>query len=213
MNRCPKCGAALEWKTRRDTTRFLSHPHGGCHEYIRSKLENRCNLFEQNFNTPKTCNENCKKPIFCFETKIGSTSNKIYFDTRGPSWIKHDCNVGQNQIGHAIEYKPLVFENFVSCNFALPHSKIHFLGFEVRVEKDQPLQLIVLNLNKQADKVRFIYQLHQPFSYKEIDSRNWVLNTYEERWQSEGLLYLPQETNCWKINLAKENKDQLLINF
>ena len=201
MNECPECGASCEWKTNSHSTKFLLHPKGGCHEYIDAKLKNRCNLFDQDFSTPRACKEDCDSQIYCFETQIGSTRNKIYFDTSGPPWIKHDCKIKPTLVAKVVEYKPCVIGLYVSCNFSTPFEKQHYLGFQIQIEANGFYQKTLIKIQNQKDNKQFVRQLHQPFFYREISPQIWVLNTYQENFDEKGrLLYMPKEYKCQKID-------------
>jgi hypothetical protein len=197
MNECPECGAHREWKVRRDTAqhekrKFLSHPKGGCREYIDNKLKNRCNLFDQDFRTPRTCEQGCERQIYCFENKIGSTLNKIYFDTPGPPWIKHDCKVKQNPVAQADEYRPCVIDDCLACQ--------RFLAFVIQIETDGFREKALIVIQSREDKQQLVRQLHQPFFHKEIPPHIRVLNTYQESLDASGrLLCVPKEYICKKI--------------
>ena len=159
------------------------------------------NLFDQDFRTPRTCKEGCESQIFNFETKIGSTLNKICFDMPGHPWIKHACKAEQNLIDQAGGYHPLVFDQYVSCNLGE-----RLLGFLVQIGTDNKVLIIV---SKREDNGQFVRQLHQPFFYKEIDSRKWELNTYQEIWNRNGkLLYEPKKYICYVIRNPRAIKDQ-----
>jgi hypothetical protein len=212
MNECPECGAPREWKAKRDMTqpkkqKFLSHPKGGCHKYINDKLKNKCNLLDQDFRTPRTCKEDCESQIYCFQTQIGSTPNKIYFDTPGPPWIKHDCNTKQNQIEQAAGYKPCVIDRYDSIIGTLSLFKQRLLGFFIQIETDGFRQKVLIINSRREDNKQFVRQLHQPFFYKIINSHNWILNTYQENLDASGkLLCAPKEYICWKIDQRDENE-------
>jgi hypothetical protein len=218
MNECPECGASCEWKTNSDSTKFLLHPKGGCHEYIDGKLKNRCNLFDQDFRTPTACKEDCDGQIFCFETRIGSTSNKIYFDTSGPPWIRHDCKTKSTLAVQVAEYKPCVIDSYVSCNITSFLGKQRFLGFKIQIEVNESRKNALIAIQNRADNKQFVRQLHQPFFYKEIKPRVWVLNTYQESFDISGrLVCVPKEYNCWKFDLegrdAFGDENQRSLNF
>jgi hypothetical protein len=215
MNECPDCGASREWKTNLDATKFLLHPLGGCHAYIQSKLKNRCNLFKQDFRTPKICLQGCKSRVYCFETQIGTVRNKIYLDTPRPPWIKHDCETSQGSVDQTNVYQPLVFIEYISCQ-----AKQRLLGFLVQIASDEEALLLV---GKPEENAQFIRQIHQPFFYEKIDDRNWILNTYQENHNAiENSLYAPKEYTChiimdptrikgWKKAFGDNN--QLLIDL
>lgn len=198
MNECPACGAPREWKVRRDLTlperrKFLSHPKGGCREYIDNKLKNRCNLFDQDFRTPRACKEDCDSQIYCFENQIGSTLNKIYFDTPDPPWVKHDCQIKPTLAVQAAEYKPCVIEHCVA--------RQRFLAFVIQIEIDGLRQKALIAIQNREDKKQFVSQLHQPFFYRVISPQIWILNTYRKSLDAIGkLLCVPKEYNCLKID-------------
>jgi hypothetical protein len=201
MNECPECGAPREWKTNSDATKFLVHPLGGCHEYIKNKLKNKCYLFDQDFGTPMACKEDCDDQIYCFETQIGNTPNKIYFNTPGPPWIRHDCKIKPTLVAQVVEYKPCVIDLYVSCNSSSPFGKQHFLGFQIQIEADGFRQKTLVKIQNQKDNKQFVRQLHQPFFYKEIIPHIWVLNTYQKSFDARGrLLCVPKEYKCQKID-------------
>jgi hypothetical protein len=198
MNECPFCGAHREWKATRDAVqsqkqKFLSHPKGGCREYIDDKLKNRCNLFDQDFGTPRACKEDCDSQIYCFETQIGSTTNQIYFDTPGPPWVKHDCRIKPTLVVQLAEYKPCVIDACVSCQ--------RFLGFTIQIKTDGFRQKTLIAIQRREDKQQIVRQLHQPFFYKEISHQIWILNTYQDNCDVNGrLLCVPKEYNCVKVD-------------
>jgi len=116
----------------------------------------------------------------------------------------------------------LVFEEFVFDNYTLQYLMGHRLMFTARVGANPGLRLIILKADASADKNQFIHKLHQPFFYREIDSHNWVLNTYEERYDSNGSLFFSaKEYACYAIaptsidgcKKAFGDENQLLINF
>jgi hypothetical protein len=206
MLECENCGARLEIKTRRDMTlskrrRFPSHPNGGCHKYINDKLKNRCDLLDQDFRTPRMCKEDCGSQIYSFEIKIGSTPSKIYFDTPGSPWIKHDCNTKQNPVEQTAEYKPCVIEKYVSINKTLGSVKERSLGFVIQIQKDGFRQKTLIRIQNGEDNKQFVRQLHQPFFYKEVAPHIWILNTYQENSDANGeLLSAPKNYICEKID-------------
>jgi hypothetical protein len=223
MNECPECGAHCEWKTRKKATQpFLSHPKGGCHEYISGKLMNRCSLFDQDFGTPRTCEEDCENANYCFETKIGSTTTKIYFDTPGPPWIKHDCWIRQNPNEQPTGFQPCTIDQYVSFNESSFFGKKRLLGFLIQIEKDGLLQKLLIAIQSRNDNKQFVSQLHQPFFYKEIAPHVGILNTYQNTTNASGkLLYAPKEYVCrtfdpksgkgWRKILG--DKNQPTLNF
>jgi len=145
MNECPECGSPREWKARRDVAqlekqKFLSHSKGGCRKYINDKLKNRCNLLDQDFRTPRTCKDDCNSQIYCFETQIGNTPNKIYFDTPGSPWIKHDCKIKPALVVQVVEYKPCVIDRYVSINDTSIFGKQHFSDSKSKSKQMDPVR-------------------------------------------------------------------------
>jgi hypothetical protein len=198
MNECPFCGAPREWKVKHDAAepkkrKFLSHPKGGCREYIDGKLKNRCNLFDQDFGTAGACKEGCGSKIYCFETKTGSTPNNIYFDTPSPPWIKHDCKIKPALVAQVIEYKPCTIDVCLSCQ--------RFLSFKIQIETDEFRKQAWIAIQSREDNCQFVRQLHQPFFRKEITPHIWLLNTYQESFDANGKLVCgSKKYNCWKID-------------
>lgn len=201
MNECPTCGAPFEeWSTRHDSEKskerkFPIHPKDGCRAYVNAKLKNRCNLFQQDFRIPRMCEEGCGRRVYCFETKIGTTSNRIYFDTPGPPWINHNCQ--------AKEIPAVLAAGYRACLICAPVLNLsqHFLGFQIQIETGGHRQTAFIVV-KLKDRRCFVADLHQPFFYKEIRPDTCLLNTYQERQDvaSGRFSHASKEYICRKID-------------
>ena len=193
----------MQWKTRRKIMRtkrqtFPSHPYGNCSNYIEHKLKYKCNLLEQDFRTPKTCEQGCLKKVYCFEIKIGSTINKLCFDTPGPPWIKHNCSKRENEVDQEAGYKPCLIDKYVSNYLPVNGTKMPCLLFQIQIVTNGS-SIKALLLIREQEKIRqFIREIRQPFFYRERDLHHWILNTYQARYDDAGenLLYYPKEYIC-----------------
>jgi hypothetical protein len=235
MPYCEHCPAYCEWKTTKDISqpkgqKFLSHPYRSCTGYINHEQEKKCDLFKQDFSTPKTC-ENCGRKCYCL--KINDTRcPTVCFEIPGPPWIVHDCAGSKNLVELLKDYRPCTIGDVISNKL---HSKI--LGVKIQIETGRfrgGVMLVICQTEEiksfigqihasQIEKLEsficqlghlrtemnksFIRQLHQPFFYKKNDPDNWILNTFQHNRDLNGkLLYSPREYVCRKIDHWDENQ-------